>query len=630
MRPSRFRTFLLAPLCLALLLPMAVHADDAKKDNDEAKPEEVKFARLAIAGTMDEGLAPVMPLAPAPPNFRGFLSIIDRAAQDPDLEGVMLEVKTPSLGFAKVMQLNRALKALKASGKKIYLHSDELNAMSLMLGSLAHRLSIPESGWVLLPGLSAEMMYMRELFDLLGIRFDVTHVGAYKSAYENFSKEQMSEEYREVLNSILDEFWTAMVGMVAEGRGIPRSTVEKCIDDGFQTAKDAKRCGLIDAVEYEDEFRGWLDGQYPGKKVVILKKYGKPDEVEIDFDNPFAVFTQIAQLMNPSTSSKGESKDPKIALIYAVGQIVTGKSQVDPFSGRSSVMGSDTMVKAIRKAADDDTVKAIVMRVDSPGGSGLASDLIWREVVRAKKKGKPFIVSMSDVAGSGGYYISMAADKIVAEPTTLTGSIGVVSMFLDMTRLVRRVGINIETVGRGKSSGLFSPFSRKDEETKARFAGLMEDFYRDFVTKVSEGRGRSFQEMEKVARGRVWTGRQAKQIGLVDMLGGLDDALALARKEAGLDESCEVRELPEPRNFFDVLGEMFEGGLVRLRSGGLAGKMAAGAASPLLGLLPAEARVLLSTEEGRDVLERLEMIFQVASSERDRMLLLTPFEVKIR
>jgi protease-4 len=409
--------------------------------------------------------------------------------------------------------------------------------------------------------------------------------------------------------------------LIAEGRGIPRSTVERAIDRGFQTPEEARRCGLVDAVEYQDQFKSWLESQYPGKKLEILTKYGRPQGADLDLNNPFAVFTQIAQLMNPKTDDKGGEKAPRIALIYAVGAITSGKSQVDPFSGASSSMGSETMVAAIRKAAEDDSVKAIVMRVDSPGGSGLASDMIWREVVRAKAK-KPFVVSMSDVAGSGGYYIAMAADSIIAEPTTLTGSIGVVSMFIDMTRLIRRVGINVETVSRGKSAGMFSPFTRKSDEQRQRFAGYMEAFYRDFVSKVAEGRGMSFEDTEKLARGRVWTGRQAKEIGLVDELGGLELAFSLARKKAGLPEDCEVIELPQPRNFFEVLSEMFGGGGLI----GLTGSDRDG----LLAALPAEARLLLATDEGREVLDKIRTVLGVAMDENDRRLLLVPFDIVIR
>ncbi len=612
-------------LAVTLLFPFPVFAsgdkESAAKGDDKAKVEEVKFARIKLSGAMDEGLAPTVPFGPTPRNFRGVLGLIEKAGNDPDLAGVILEVNGPAVGFAKVLELNRELRRVKKKGKKLYVHAEGLDGITLMLGSMAHRVSIPESGWVLMPGLSAETMYFRELFDILGIRFDVTHVGAFKSAYENFAKEEMSDELRTVLGSILDEYWSTMVGLIADGRGIPRSAVEKAINDGFQTARDAKRIGLVDAVEYEDEFKSWLKDQHPGKKIKVLSKYGDANEAELNLDNPFAVFTQIAQMMN-STNKKTKSKDPKIALVYAVGQIATGKSQIDPFSGQSSVMGSDTMVAALRKATDDDTVKAIVMRVDSPGGSGLASDLIWREVIRAKKKGKPVIVSMSDVAGSGGYYIAMAADTIVAEPTTLTGSIGVVSMFLDFSRVVQRLGVNIETIRRGRSAGLFSPYTRKDADVKRRFAGLMQDFYKDFVTKVADGRGRAYDEMERVARGRVWTGRQAKDIGLVDELGGLDRAMAIAREKAGLSDDVEVLELPEPRNFLEVMSEMFGGGLISLGSSPFSDSGAA-----VLAALPKEAHVLMATDQGREVIKTLSTMLKVASTEQDRVLLMVPFNI---
>jgi protease-4 len=281
---------------------------------------------------------------------------------------------------------------------------------------------------------------------------------------------------------------------------------------------------------------------------VYVKNYGKK-EVDTDFSGPMGFF-KLMQAMMGGRSSTGQARGKKIAVIYAVGPIVTGESQSDPFGG--NVLGSTTIVEALREANKDKQVVAIVLRIDSPGGSALASDLIWHETQVIEK---PIVASMGDVAASGGYYIAMGADRIIASPGTVTGSIGVVGGKLAIRGLYQKLGITTETIERGKNSGVFGSSGPFTDSQRAVVSEMMEDIYEQFTTKAADGRKMPLEKLRELAGGRVYTGTQAKENGLVDELGTLHDAITEAKKLAGLEPDTEVRLeiLPEPTNFFEVL-----------------------------------------------------------------------------
>jgi protease-4 len=365
----------------------------------------------------------------------------------------------------------------------------------------------------------------------------------------------MSPQFRERLESVLDDhFEKDLVELIAKSRASKKLTTERVkalIDQGPFTARAAAEAGLIDRVVYLEQFQETLKSDLKAEQVKISKNYGHAKEEEIDFSNPFAIF----KLFKPPT--KAGTKGPAIAVIYASGVIVTGKSVESVLGGET--VGSTTLIEAIRQAEKDRNVKAIVLRVDSPGGSALASDLIWNQLSQSKK---PVVASMSDVAASGGYYISMAAQKIFAEPGTLTGSIGVVGGKIVIGGLYNTLGLKTEVITRGAHAGILSstsPFS--DSERKA-MTTLMMDVYNQFVSKAIKGRekaGKKFERSDflKLAEGRVWTGRQAKARGLVDELGTLEEAIAAAKVMAGMAKDAEVELLllPKPRNFIDMLLE---------------------------------------------------------------------------
>jgi protease-4 len=379
-------------------------------------------------------------------------------------------------------------------------------------------------------------------------------MGEYKGAAEPYTRSEMSKPFRERLESVLkDYFEESLVKTIAQARkGLAIDKVKAIIDEGPYTAKQAVAAGLIDEVAYADDFEKAVKSGIKASEVKVVRDYAKEKVEELDFSNPFAILKLLAP-----PSRKHKSSKNKIAVLYATGAIVTGKGGTSLFGG--DTVGSTTMVDAIRKAEHDKTVKAIVLRVDSPGGSALASDLIWNELRRSKK---PVVASMSDVAASGGYYISMAAKKIYAEPGTLTGSIGVVGGKLVLGGLEKKVGLNTQVIKLGSHAGILSTTFPFSESEKKAMTALMKDIYDQFLTKAIEGReraGKKFARADflKYAEGRIWTGRQAKAIGLIDELGTLDDAVVAAKVMAHLakDADVELLSLPKPRSFLDTLME---------------------------------------------------------------------------
>lgn len=530
---------------------------DAKEPSKETPPAKVVQLELKLHSVEDP--APAMPFVDAPYNFREFMALVRQAASDKEVDGVLLKPGPYEVGFARLLEMREALLRLRASGKKVFVYMESLTTPDLVLASVADRISMPESGTVFLPGLAIEMLYWKRLLEKVHVRFDVIHIGEYKSAGENFVRDSMSPELKESLDPILDEFYESMVNAIAEGRRMPPEAVKKAIDKGIHNAKDAQAAGLVDRVEYEDQFKSGMKAFFPDRKLRLKKDYALPGKKaqKLDPNNPMAAFSMLMSMFGGSGREK-PPEGPKVAVVYCTGPIVSGKSRYG-WRGEVAAMGSETICEAIDKAAADEEVKAIVLRVNSPGGSGLASDMIWRAIGRAKEK-KPVVASMGDVAASGGYYISMNAHAIVAEPQTVTGSIGVVGMVPVLDGLLRWVGVDPQRLTRGARAPGFLTSQGLSEEDREVLRGFMKAFYDDFVAKVAAGRGRAPADVELLARGRIWTGRKAKEIGLVDELGGLDRAIALARERAGLAPDATVHILESPRRAgpFELLSEMFE------------------------------------------------------------------------
>jgi protease IV len=527
-----------------------------------AAAEEKKTATVAhirLSGALDEAPVATDPLfGVSPENFKTKLDRIRKAAKDKSVEALYLQLDGLQVGWGKLDELAGAVAEVRKAGKKVFAYLESGDTKDYLLGLACDQVYIPESGWLMLTGVRAEVTFYKELLDKLGVKADMLQMGAYKGAAEPFTRTKLSPETRQQLGSVINDYYEkGLVERIVAGRKNQKwsaAQVKKLIDRGPYTARQAVKEKLVDGLAYTDGIENALERLLAADKVTVTRDYGKKKADELDLSNPFAIF----KLLKPATPKL--SKSPKVAVIYAVGTIATGKGGKGLLSG--NVVGSKTMVEAIRKAEKDSSVKAIVLRVDSPGGSALASDLIWHELRKSKK---PVIASMSDVAASGGYYISMGARKVYAEPGTLTGSIGVVGGKLALGGLYDKVGINTEVIKRGANADILSPDRAFSPSERAKFKEMMEDIYDQFLTKVLEGRKRAGKKMtrddlEKLAGGRIWTGRQAKENGLVDELGTLRDAIADAWKQAKMPATIEpeLLILPKPKGLIETLVESLE------------------------------------------------------------------------
>jgi protease-4 len=574
-----------------------------------AEPTTATVAHVKLSGGLDEGAAAGESLFGATnETFKAKLDRIKKAQKDPKVQGLILEIDGAGIGWGRLHELRRAVADFRAAGKKAFAYLDEGDAKDYLAAAACDRVALPESGGLMITGLSAEVSFYKDLLDKLRIKVDTVKMGNYKGAVEPFTRTELSKENREQIESILDDhFDNDLVRLIVESRPGKRFTTEQVramIDQGPFTAKQALALGLIDKIAYVEDFEADLKKELGAEKVEVTRNYGKSKGDDVDMSNPFAIF----KLLSPP--KKAESKNPKVAVIYAVGQIATGKGGAGFLSGEA--VGSTTMVEAIRKAEKDDTVKAIVLRVDSPGGSALASDLIWKELAKSKK---PVVASMGDVAASGGYYICMAARKIYAEPGTLTGSIGVFGMKFVTGGLLDMAGVKTEVIRRGKHAGILSTATPYTDSERATMTALIQEIYDQFIDKALQGRKQAGVPMTRekllsLAGGHVWTGRQAKANGLVDELGTLDDAIAAAKEMAGIakDKEMELLLLPKGTSFLDRLME---------------GKSEAGS---MLGTLPA-ADLLAQTPELQRSLRALGTFLNLR---QDRAILMSPYLLEVK
>jgi protease-4 len=547
-------------LCrFGIVLTVLVAALPARADEDK---KTVSLAHIKLSGSLAEAPPSSDPLfGSLTETFKNRLDRIKKASKDDKIQALYLEFDGLKVSWGKLDELSRAVADFRKSGKKVYAYIESGNTKDYLAALACDEVCVPQQGWLMLVGLRAEVSFYKNLFEKIGVQADMLQMGDFKAAAEPFMRDRLSEPARRQLTRVLDDFYDkSLVERIVQSRPQQNFTAEqvkKIIDEGPYTAHGAKKAGLIDRVAYADEFRKQIKKELQADEMKLVRDYGKEKKKDIDLSSPFAILKLLGAPMKPKSSD-----NPKIAVIYATGAITTGKSEEGLFGG-SETIGSTSMVKTIRQAEEDKTVKAIVLRVDSPGGSALASDLIWNELKCSKK---PIVASMSDVAASGGYYISMGANKIYAEPGTLTGSIGVVGGKLAIGGTFNKIGITTDIISRGANSGILSsetPFS--DSERKAMTA-LMKDVYDQFLDKALEGRQKAGKKMTReelinLAGGRIWTGRQAKENGLIDELGTLEDAIAAARDLAKLpaDKEPELLLLPKSKSFLDTLLEDMAG-----------------------------------------------------------------------
>ncbi len=468
-----------------------------------------------------------------PPSLRTLVESLERAAEDPKVSGVLVRVSSlPASGWGQVQELRNAITRFRASGKPAYAHLEFCGNKEYYLATACTKVYAVPTALLDITGLETEVTFFRGTLDKLGVQAQFEGVGKYKNAPNQFTEAGFTEPHREQMEALLDSLYGEYVAGIAQSRGLSAEAVQALVDKGPYDATAAKKAGLVDDLLYRDQLVTRLSGTTEVKPARYVKR------------------------------SRGMGFDgrARIALVYAVGEIIPGESQNSPFGG--SFAGSDTVASALRQARQDSSIKAILLRVDSPGGSGTASDVIWREVELARKS-KPVVVSMGDMAASGGYYIAMGSDAIVAQPGTITGSIGVFGGKFSLRGLYDKIGLSKEILTRGEHAALFSEYRPWSDAERRHIHAMMVAFYDDFVAKAAKGRRKEKDEVHAVAQGRVWTGAEAKRIGLVDHLGGLDVALAVAKERAKIDKDEDVRlvELPERKGLFETLLERQEEGV---------------------------------------------------------------------
>lgn len=504
-----------------------------------AKPPEVASDSILVLRI--EGEIPERPQVELPiPYFEGMTpltvrdhwELLRKAAADRRIRGVLLLPQGVSAGWAKLQELREGLMTFRKSGKPVYAHLRAPGMREYYLATAADRVSMGPEDYLDVKGLRAEAIYLKQTLDKIGVQVEVVHAGKYKDAPDMFTRTGMSPETREVLNSVLDGLYAQLTSAIASARKKSPEQIRAAIDQGPFLSRDALAAGLVDVLQYQDQAFGDLERQL---KVSRTRKISPRDYLRIP-----------AQSVGLGTGSR-------IAFVVAEGSIVRG----DPggLAGQGLCSASE-MTAILRRVGADRTVRAVLVRVDSPGGDSAASDEIWREMTALSKK-KPLVVSMSDTAASGGYYIAMTGDPVLAYPGTLTGSIGVFFGKLDLRGLYDKLGVRKEILKRGEFAAIDSDYTPLSAVERAKVQRGVDEFYRSFIQRVAEGRKKTAAQIEPVAEGRVWLGDQALGNGLVDAAGGIDRAIEALRKKAGLraDDKVRLVSYPPRRTLIEQLFE---------------------------------------------------------------------------
>ncbi|MCF6297323.1 MAG: signal peptide peptidase SppA [Flavobacteriaceae bacterium] len=462
------------------------------------------------------------------------INAIENAKYDDNIIGISIETLQINAGIAQTQAIRNKLFEFKESGKFITAYADYYDQKNYYLSSVSDSIYVNPVGGIDFKGLGGHLLYFKDFQDKYGVKMEVIRHGKYKSAVEPFLENEMSDANREQTQAFLNSIWGEMVDDIASSRNKSNEEINHIADELLaRNPKLAVNNGMINNEYFRDQYDDMLKG---------LSE--TPEDEKLNIIN-------LKDYINTGKGRISSSSKNKIAIIYAQGDIMYGK-------GDENYIGQEMIIKALKKARKSSSVKAIVLRVNSPGGSALASDLIWRELELTKEE-KPLVVSMGNLAASGGYYIACNADRIFAEPTTITGSIGVFGMLPNFSGLTERLGINAEQIGTNKQSIGYSPFEPISEGFYTVTKEGVERIYTTFINRVAKGRNMTFEAVDKIAQGRVWTGKEAVENGLVDALGSLDDAVAAAAELAEVDE-YKVRNYPDyKKNLEDLFKTPFSG-----------------------------------------------------------------------
>jgi protease-4 len=489
------------------------------------------FLEISLSGSLPE--------YEAPDALREYLSgsVLDMkkirqsfkmATVDDRIKGVVLRIGFMMTGFAKIEEIHQMIEGFQTSGKRVFAHLDYGLTRDYYLASACDSVFISPGGNLFLTGLLAEITFYKGLLKKIGVEADFEHVGKYKNAPDVYTRQSMSESQREVIDAIFDARYKSMIQSIAENRGIKYRDVFNLIENisGF-TPEEALKNRLVDGIKYPAQIYEIFETNE--------KKISKISAGEYSSIDPGSVGL--------------EGKD-RIAVIYCLGTMTGGEDGSDPYFGRT--MGANRVIRDISQAADASSIKAIILRINSPGGSSLAADKIWYALNDAAKQ-KPIIASISDVGASGGYYIAIPADTIIAQKRSIVGSIGVFAGKFSLKKLYEKIELKNEVIKRGKNAGLFSLNSKFSDSERIIIRNMINDFYHNFVSKVSRARNQSYDQIDRIARGRVWDGARSKNLKLIDLLGGFDDAVIAAKSLAGIESSTTVKLIyyPKRRSIFN-------------------------------------------------------------------------------
>ncbi len=505
----------------------------ASSDYDEEGPH---YAVLELGGAVVEVAGFSWFGGSSGIELRTLTERLRKLGSDEQVTGLLLRVGNVAVAMAAAEELREALIDFKGDGaRKLVCHTETATNSSYYLMTACDSIGLAPTGDVVISGVAAMPLHLKGLLDNLGVEADFLHVGAFKGAAEPLTRERPSKEMIETLAAIMDRAYATQVAAIAEGRKLAPAAVRKLIDTAMFQGEAALSAGLIDRVAVYEDYR---DQSLAGAEwtAVELDEASKPDMTML------MKFVGVMPRDRPS--------EPHVALVHAVGNIIDGKGS--GILGAREEIASRTLAAAFRALARDEAVKAIVLRIDSGGGSALASEIIWHAVAEAKKS-KPVVVSMGNVAASGGYYIACGATRVYASANTLTGSIGVVGGKLAIAGAMDKIGIKAYPMGRGKRSMMWSSFGRWSADERTVIQEMMEGVYKAFVTRVAEGRGKSYEEIHAMAQGRVWTGSDALAKGLIDTIGGLDMALAEARKLGGVEADVAIEVYPPEPTLMDIV-----------------------------------------------------------------------------
>jgi protease-4 len=514
-----------------------------EQNSDEAQPKVAYFDLT-------------QPLAEKPPTFDLFgdggnsvtlhelLDRLHKVRDDASVNAVLITMSADfGCNLAQAEEVRDALAEITRAGKKTYVYADGYDTDTYTLASGAGTICMLPGGDMEMPGVGLEAMFAKGLLDKIGVQADYVQIGEYKGADEEFTRTDASEQLRGELNKLTDSLYSEIVAGISTARHLTEEQVKDDIDQAILTAQGAKDRGLIDVLVDEDGLRPMLQKDLAGEPNLIAD-YGAAKRDDIDLSSPFAFFSLL-------TKHEEAPQGPAVALIYAEGVIADGSGGNGLFS--DSGVASDEMRKAFRIASRDDDVKAVVIRIDSPGGSALASEAMWQAVRRLAEK-KPVVISVGTMAASGGYYLACAGDEIYADPAAIVGSIGVVGGKFVYHDLFDKLGLHTEVFDRGTNADLFSSNQPFTDRQRKMVTAWMTQTYQQFTQRVMTTRKGKIKDIDAVARGRVFCAEQAKDLGMVDKIGGLEDAIAGAAADAGLPKTgYDVRVIPAPKTLGDIL-----------------------------------------------------------------------------